>query len=153
MILKHTPPLYAPKRPLRFLHFFCKVIPGVNNGQLNRRVCLMASLIQACICKGHCRQESLSESSDAYRALKKSSLSQQAKRWLSNRWTYWQTFYLQWLFVVRTSSDRLLDFDGEVARFDSLQTTRSICFLQGALPLANSVYWKSKKNTQSPFFC
>lgn len=37
----------------------------------------------------------------------------------------------QRVFVVRTSSDRLLDFDGEVARFDSLQNTRSSCFLKG----------------------
>lgn len=212
----------------------------------------MSSLIQACISSGQCCLESLSEPSDAYRALKKSSLLQQVKRWLSNKWTDWQTFYLpfvrqflhglaakseivfvmdgsqtgsanttlmlsvlckgfavpvawvvkkgekghfpeemhldllkmivqacpsvdgcrivllgdgefdgqglqqwcadnKWLFVVRTSSDRLIDFDGEVARFDTLQTTRSICFFQGALPLANAVYWKDKRYSKPLF--
>lgn len=230
--------------------FLQQVIPGASNGQMHRRVCLMASLIQACICNGHCRLESLSESSDAYRARKKSSLLQQAKRWLSNKWTDWQTFYLPfvshflqglaakgeivfvmdgsqagcvnttlmlsvlckgfavpvawvvkkgekghfpegmhtdllkmiaplcpagcrvvllgdgefdgqglrqwcacnyWSFVVRTSSDRLIDFDGEIARFDTLLTTRSICFIQGALPLANAVYWQEKGHPKPLF--
>lgn len=210
----------------------------------------MASLIQACVRNGHCRLESLSESTDAYRAEKKSSLLQQAKRWLSNKWTDWQTFYLpfarhflqglaakgeivfvmdgsqtgsanttlmlsvlcrgfavpvawvvkkgekgrfpeemhtdllqmvaqicpagcrpvllgdgefdgqglqqwcvdsDWLFVVRTSSDRLIDFDGEIARFDSMQTTRHICFIPGALPLANAVYWRGKGHSKPLF--
>lgn len=62
-----------------------QVIPGANKGQMYRRVCLMASLVQACIHNGHCRLESLSEATDAYRAQKKSSLLQQAKRWLSNK--------------------------------------------------------------------
>lgn len=230
--------------------FLQQVIPGSKNGQLHRRVCLLVSLIQACIRNGHCRLESLSESSDAYRALKKSSLLQQSKRWLSNKWTDWQTFYLpfvhhflhglatkgevvfvmdgsqtgsanttlmlsvlckgfavpvawvvkkgekghfseemhvdllqmiapvcpigcrfvllgdgefdgqalrewchenDWLFVVRTSSDRLIDFDGEIARFDSIQTTRSVCFIESALPKANAVYWKGKKHTKPIF--
>ncbi|MFM8373149.1 MAG: transposase, partial [Bacteroidota bacterium] len=39
----------------------------------------------------------------------------------------------------------------EVARFDSLQTTRSICFFQGALLLANAVYWKGKKYSKPLF--
>ncbi|MBX2890695.1 MAG: transposase [Saprospiraceae bacterium] len=210
----------------------------------------MASLIQACVRNGHCRLESLSEATEAYRARKKSSLLQQAKRWLGNKWTDWQTFYLPfaqyfllgladkgelvlvmdgsqtgsanttlmlsvmcrgfaipvawvvkkgekghfpeemhtdlvkmvahfcppgfrivllgdgefdgqglrqwcvengWLFVVRTSSDRLIDFDGEVARFDSLRTTRSICFIGGALPLANAVYWRGKGHSKPLF--
>lgn len=210
----------------------------------------MASLIQACIRNGHCRLESLSETTDAYQAQKKSSLLQQSKRWLSNKWTDWQTFYLpfvqhflqglatkgeivfiidgsqtgsanttlmlsvlckgfaipvawvvkkgekghfpggmhtdllkmiaqicpagcrmvllgdgefdgqelrqwcvdnHWLFVVRTSSDRLIDFDGEVARFDSIQTTHRICFIQGALPSANAVYWRGKGH-KKPLF-
>jgi hypothetical protein len=236
----------AHKDIFRFLQ---TVMPEGQKGQLCRRICLMASLIQGCIHNGHCRLESLSESSDAYRAEKKSSLLQQAKRWLSNKWTDWQTFYLpfvrhflnglaaqgeivfvmdgsqtgsanttlmlsvlckgfavpvawvvkkgekghfpegmhtdllkmiahicppvdgcrlvllgdgefdgqglqqwcsdnKWLFVVRTSSDRLIDFDGEVARFDTLRTTRSICFIQGALPLANAVYWLGKKHSK-----
>ena len=220
-----------------------QVIPGANKGQMHRRVCLMASLIQACIHNGHCRLESLSEATDAYGAQKKSSLLQQAKRWLSNKWTDWQTYFLpfarhflhrlatkgelvfvidgsqtgsanttlmlsvlckgfavpvawvvkegekghfseeihldllkmiiricptdcrlvllgdgefdgqglqewctdnHWLFVLRTSADRLIDFDGEVARFDSIQTTRGICFIENALPLANAVYWRGK---------
>ena len=203
----------------------------------------MASLIQACIHNGHCRLESLSEATDAYEAKKKSSLLQQAKRWLSNKWTDWQTYFLpfarhflhglatkgelvfvidgsqtgsanttlmlsvlckgfavpvawvvkegekghfseeihldllkmiiricpadcrlvllgdgefdgqglqewctdnHWFFVLRTSADRLIDFDGEVARFDSIQTTRGICFIENALPLANAVYWRGK---------
>ena len=223
--------------------FLQQVIPGAGNGQKYRRVCLMASLIGAYIRNGHCRLESLSESTDAYRAEKKSSLLQQAKRWLSNKWTDWQTFYMPfarhflqglaakgeivfiidgsqtgsanttlmlsvlcrgfaipmawvvkrgekghfpeemhtnllemiaricptgcrlvllgdgefdgqglrqwcvdnyWSFVVRTSSDRLIDFDSEVARFDSIHTTRSICFIADALPQANAVYWRGK---------
>jgi hypothetical protein len=225
------------------LDFLQQVIPGANKGQMHKRVCLMASLIKACISNGHCRLESLSEATEAYQAQKKSSLLQQAKRWLGNKWSDWQTFFLpfarhflqrlaakgeivfvidgsqtgsanttlmlsvlckgfaipvawvvkkgekghfpeemhtdllnmivqicpdgcrlvllgdgefdgqglqqwcvdnQWLFVVRTSSDRLIDFDGEIARFDSIQTTRSICFIEGALPLANAVYWRGK---------
>jgi hypothetical protein len=230
--------------------FLQQAIPGASNGQMHRRVCLMASLIQACIYNGHCRLESLSESSEAYRARKKSSLLQQAKRWLGNKWTDWQTFYLpfvrhflqglaakgelvfvmdgsqtgsanttlmlsvmcrgfaipvawvvkkgekghfseemhidllkmiaqicpsgcrvvllgdgefdgqglqqwcitnKWLFVVRTSSDRLIDFDGEVARFDTMRTTRSIYFIEGALPLANAVYWLEKGHPKPIF--
>jgi hypothetical protein len=50
-----------------------------------------------------------------------------------------------WCFVVRTSSDRQIDFDGETARFDSIQTTQSVYFIEGALPSANAVYWKDKK--------
>lgn len=237
----------AHKDIFRFLQ---SVIPDGEKGQLCRRICLMSSLIQACIHNGHCRLESLSESSDAYRAEKKSSLLQQAKRWLSNKWTDWQTFYLpfvchflqglaakgelvfiidgsqtgssnttlmlsvlckgiaipvawvvkkgekghfseeshkdllkmiaqacpadcrkvllgdgefggqelrqwcvdnQWLFVVRTSSDRLIDFDGEVARFDSIQTTQRVCFIQGALPMANAVYWHEKGHPKPLF--
>lgn len=232
------------------LYFLQQVSPGTNSGQKYKRFCLMASLIQACIRNGHCRLESLSESTEAYRAKKKSSLLQQAKRWLSNKWTDWQTFYLpfalhflqglgakgeivfvmdgsqtgsanttlmlsvlcrgfaipvawvvkkgekghfpeemhtdllklvapicptgcrlvllgdgefdglglrqwcadnHWSFVVRTSSDRLVDFDGEVARFDSIQTTRSICFIEGALPLANAVYWRGKGHAKPLF--
>jgi len=232
------------------LDFLQQVTPGASSGQMYRRVCLMASLIQACVRNGHCRLESLSESTDAYRARKKSSLLQQAKRWLSNKWTDWQTFYLpfvqqflqglaakgeivfvidgsqtgsanttlmlsvlnrgfaipvawvvkkgekghfpegmhidllkmvaqicptgcrivllgdgefdgqglrqwlvdnHWLFVVRTSSDRLIDFDGEVARFDSIQTTHSICFIPDALPLANAVYWRGKGHSKPLF--
>jgi Transposase DDE domain len=231
-------------------NFLQQVIPGAKKGQMHRRVCLMASLIQACIVNGHCRLESLSECSDAYQARKKSSLLQQAKRWLSNKWTDWDTFYLpfvrhfvqglaaqgeivfimdgsqtgsanttlmlsvlckglaiplawivkkgekghfteqihmdllkmiapicpdgcrivllgdgefdgqglqqwctdnNWLFVVRTSSDRLIDFDGEIARFDTIQTTRSVCFIQGALPLANAVYWLEKGHPKPIF--
>lgn len=230
----------AHKDIFRFLQ---TVIPDGQKGQLRRRICLMASLIQACIHNGHCRLESLSEATDTYQARKKSSLLQQAKRWLNNKWTDWQTFYLpfarqflqglaakgeivfvidgsqtgcvnttlmlsvlckgfaipvawivkkgekghfseethtdllkmiaqicpagcravllgdgefdgqglqqwcisnHWSFVVRTSSDRLIDFNGEVARFDSIQTTCKICFIQGALPLANAVYWLGK---------
>lgn len=230
--------------------FLQQVIPAASKGQMYRRVCLMASLIQACISNGHCRLESLSEATDAYQAQKKSSLLQQAKRWLSNKWTDWQSFYLpfarhflqglaakgeivfvmdgsqtgsanttlmlsvlckgfaipvawvvkkgekghfpeemhtdvlkmivpicpigcrlvllgdgefdgqglrqwcadnHWSFVVRTSSDRLIDFDGEVARFDSMQTTRSICFIEGALPLANAVYWRGKGHSKPLF--
>mgnify|MGYP002867963583 CR=1 FL=1 len=217
---------------------------------MRRRFCLMATLIQACMRNGHCRLESLSEPTDAYRTRKKSSLLQQAKRWLGNKWTDWQTFYLpfaqhflqglgargqivfvidgsqtgsanttlmlsvlcrgfaipvawvvkkgekghfpeemhtdllklvapicptncclvllgdgefdglglqqwctdnHWMFVVRTSSDRLIDFGGELARFDSIQTTRPICFIEGALPLANAVYWHDKRHTKPLF--
>ena len=74
--------------------FLQQVIPEASKGQMYRRTCLMASLIHACVSNGHCRMESLSEASDAYQARKKSSLLQQAKRWLSNKWTDWQTFYL-----------------------------------------------------------
>lgn len=232
------------------LVFLQQVTPGAGSGQIRRRFCLMASLIQACVRNGHCRLESLSESTDVYRARKKSSLLQQAKRWLGNKWTDWQTFYLpfvqhfllglaakgeivfvvdgsqtgsanttlmlsvlcrgfaipvawvvkkggkghfpeemhtdllkmvapvcptgcrivllgdgefdgqalqqwcvdnHWSFVVRTSSDRLIDFDGEVARFDSMQTTRSICFIWDAVPLANAVYWRGKGHSKPLF--
>lgn len=230
--------------------FLQQTIPGANKGQMHRRVRLMASLIQACTHNGHCRLESLSESNDAYQAQKKSSLLQQAKRWLSNKWTDWQNYYLpfvrhflqglaakgelvfvmdgsqtgsanttlmlsvlcrgfavpvawvvkkgekghfaeemhidllnmivqicppecrvvllgdgefdglglqmwcianNWLFVVRTSADRLIDFDGEVARFDSMRTTSSICFIEGALPFANAVYWLEKGHPKPLF--
>lgn len=225
------------------LKFLQGVIPGGSQGQLSRRICLMACLIQACVSNGHSRLESLSEAREAYKAQKKSSLLQQAKRWLNNKWTDWQTFYLpfarhflqglsakgeivfiidgsqtghanttlmlsvlcrgfaipvawvvkkgekghfseemhldllrmmapicptgcrvvllgdgefdgqnlrqwccdhQWIFVVRTSCDRQIDFNGEIARFDSIQTTRSICFIPDALPMANAVYWHGK---------
>jgi hypothetical protein len=56
-----------------------------------------------------------------------------------------------WRFVVRTSSDRQIDFDGESARFDSIQTTQSIYFIQGALTSANAVYWKGKKHLKPLF--
>lgn len=230
--------------------FLQQVIPEANKGQMQRRLCLMASLIQACIRNKHCRLESLSEATDAYQARKKSSLLQQAKRWLSNKWTDWQAFFLpfarhflqglaakgelvfvmdgsqtgaanttlmlsvlckgfaipvawvvkkgekghfpeemhtdllkmiapicpsgcrlvllgdgefdgqglqqwcvdnHWLFVVRTSADRLIDFNGEVARFDSFQTTRSIYFIESALPLANAVYWRGKGHSKPLF--
>lgn len=233
------------------LDFLQQVTPGARSGQLSRRVCLLASLVGACIRNGHCRLESLSEPGDAYRAEKKSSLLQQAKRWLSNKWTDWQTFYLpfarhflqglavkgelvfvidgcqtgsanttlmlsvlcrgfaipvawitkkrekghfpeemhtdllrtvaricppacrpvllgdgefdgqglqqwclenHWSFVARTSSDRLIDFDGEVARFDSIRTTRSICFISAALPWSIP-YTGGEKGTQGPFSC
>jgi hypothetical protein len=234
------------------LNFLQQFIPDARTGQMQRRFCLLASLIQACVNNGHCRLESLSEPSVAYRAEKKSSLLQQSKCWLSNKWTDWQTFYLpfvhhflhalaakgeivfvmdgsqtgsanttlmlsvlckgfaipvawvvkngekghfseemhtdllkmivqicpppsgcrmvllgdgefdgqglqqwctdnKWLFVVRTSSDRLIDFDGEIARFDTLRTTRSICFFQDAVPLSNAVYWKDKKYAKPLF--
>ena len=231
-------------------NYLQQVIPGANKGQMQRRVCLMSSLIAACIRNGHCRLESLSESTEAYRAQKKSSLLQQAKRWLSNKWTDWQGFYLpfarhflqglsgkgeivfvldgsqtgrtnttlmlsvlckgfavpvawvvkkgekghfpeemhldllkmiapicpancrlvllgdgefdgpnlrqwcidnHWIFVLRTSSDRLVDFGGEVARFDSLLTTHTILFIPDALPLANAVYWRGKGH-KKPLF-
>ena len=232
------------------LNFLQQVIPEARSGQMQRRFCLMTSLIQACVCNRHCRLESLSEATDAYHARKKSSLLQQAKRWLGNKWTDWQTFYLpfvrhflqglaakgelifvmdgsqtgsanttlmlsvlcrgfaipvawvvkkgekghfpeemhtdllkmiapicpagcrlvllgdgefdgqglqqwcienNWLFVVRTSSDRLIDFNGEVARFDTMRTTRSICFIEGALPFANAVYWLEKGHPKPLF--
>ena len=59
-----------------FFDYLQQVIPGANKDQMHRRVCLMASLTQACIQNGHCRLESLSEATDAYRAEKKSSLLQ-----------------------------------------------------------------------------
>ncbi|GEM_PF-3211394 len=71
----------AHKDILKFLH---EVIPGASRGQFSRRICLMACLIQACVRNGHCRLESLSEATDAYRAEKKSSSLQQAKHWLCN---------------------------------------------------------------------
>lgn len=230
--------------------FLLQVIPQANKGQFYRRTCLMASLIRACICNGHCRLESLSETCEGYQAEKKSSLLQQAKRWLGNKWTDWETFYLpfvryflqgvgatgeivlimdgsqtgsanttlmlsvlykgfaipvawvvkqgekghfpeemhvgllktivlacptrcrivllgdgefdgpglqqwctdnQWSFVLRTSCSRLVDFGGEVARFDSIRTTHRICFIPGALPLANAVYWHGKKHDKPLF--
>lgn len=232
------------------LNFLQQVIPEARNGQMRRRFCLMTSLIQGCIRNGRCGLESLSEATDAYQTQKKSSLLQQSKRWISNKWTDWQTFYLpfarhflqslaakgeiifiidgsqtgaanttlmlsvlckgfaipvawvvkkgekghfpdemhadllkmvaqicpagcrivllgdgefdsqalqewcvnkHWIFVVRTSADRLIDFDGEVARFDSLQTTLSICFIPSALPLANAVYWRGKGHSKPLF--
>ena len=237
----------AHKDILKFLH---GVIPGGSQGQFSRRICLMSCLIQACVHNGHCRLESLSESTEAYQAQKKSSLLQQSKRWLSNKWTDWQGFFLPfarhflqslaskgelvfiidgsqtghanttlmvsvlcrgfaipvawvvkkgekghfpeemhldllrmiapicpsechivllgdgefdgqalcqwcvdkaWTFVVRTSSDRIIDFGGETARFDSIRTTRTICFIQDALPLANAVFWHAK-GYQKPLF-
>lgn len=54
----------------------------------------MATSIQACIYNGHCRLKSLSESSDDYQGPKNSSLLQQPKRWILNKWTNWQFFYL-----------------------------------------------------------
>lgn len=237
----------AHKDIVNFLH---QVVPGASQGQFSRRICLMSSLIQACIRNGHCRLESLSEATEAYRTRKKSSLLQQAKRWLGNKWTDWQSFYLPfarhflqglaskgdlvfvidgtqtgqanttlmisvlcrgcaipvawvvkkgekghfpeemhldllrtiapicptgcrlvllgdgefdgeelmewccdngWIFVVRTSTDRLIDFDGEVARFDSLRTTRSICFIPDALRRVNAVFWHARGH-QKPLF-
>lgn len=237
----------AHKDILKFLH---AVIPGGSQGQLSRRICLMACLIQACIHNGHSRLESLSEVTEAYQARKKSSLLQQAKRWLSNKWTDWQTFYLpfarhflqalsakgelvfiidgsqtghanttlmlsvlcrgvaipvawvvkkgdrghfieemhldllkivapicprecrivllgdgefdgeslrqwcldcNWIFVVRTASSRLIDFNGEIASFDSIQTNRSTFFIPNALPKANAVYWRGKGHTKPLF--
>lgn len=225
-------------------NFLQKVLLDAQKGQLSKRVCLMSSLIQGCIRNRHCGLESLSEVSEAYQARKKSSLLQQTKRWLSNKWVDWTTFYMpfvrhflqglaakgelvfiidgsqtgsanttlmlsvlckgfaipvawvvkegekghfpaemhtdllkmiapicpegcrlvllgdgefdgqglqdwcndnNWCFVVRTSSDRQIDFDGETARFDSIQTTQSVYFIEGALPSANAVYWKDKK--------
>jgi len=47
-----------------------QVIPGANKGQMYRRVCLMASMVQACIHNCQCRLETLSEATDAWRAKK-----------------------------------------------------------------------------------
>jgi hypothetical protein len=227
------------------LKFLQDVLPGCKNGQKSRRLCLMTSLICACIENGHCRLESLSEATDAYRSEKKSSLLQQVKRWLSNKWVNIETFYLPfaqyflqgiahkgeiifivdgtqtgkatttlmlsalcrgfaipvawvvkkgekghfeeslhldllrlvapicpqqcrivllgdgefdgqllrgwcieqgWEFVVRTACDCLIDFDGEIARFDSIQTLESIVFISNAVKGANAVYWHEKKH-------
>ena len=232
------------------VNFLVQVTPQANKGQYYRRTSLMASLIHACIRNGHCRLESLSEATDGYRAEKKSSLLQQAKRWLGNKWTDWETFYLpfvqyfmqgvsargeiilimdgsqtgtanttlmlsvlfkgfaiplawivkpgekghfpeemhinllktiagvcpkrckvvllgdgefdsnalqqlctdnHWSFVVRTSCDRQIDFNGESARFDSIRTSRRIFFIPDALPLANAVYWHGKKYVKPLF--
>lgn len=237
----------AHKDIVKFLH---DVIPGASEGQFSRRICLMASLIQGCVRNGHSRLESLSEPTAAYKTRKKSSLLQQTKRWLGNKWTAWNSFYLpfvehflkglaakgeivfiidgsqtghettslmlsvlcrgfaipvawivkkgkkghfseemhldllkmiasvcpsgckivllgdgefdgealrqwcisrQWAFVVRTSCDRLIDFDGEIARFDTIRTTRSICIIPNALPLANAVFWHGKKHAKPLF--
>lgn len=226
------------------LKFLQKVNPKGLTGQIGRRTCTMVSLIQSCIRNGHCRLESLSEASGAYKTKKISSLLQQSKRWLSNKWTDWESFYMPfashflagiatkgeliliidgsqtgtanttlmvsalcrgfaipvawvvkngekgnfpkemhidvlqmiapicppdcrvvllgdgefdgedliqwcvdqgWEFVVRTSCNRLIDFSGEIARFDSIQTTRSMCFIRDAIRLANAVYWYKKK--------
>ena len=144
-------PFHAPKHSQRYFHFFQQVIPGVNNGQLNMRVCLMASLVQACICNGHSRLESLSESSDACRALKKSSLLQQAKRWLSNKWTDWQTFYLP--FVRKPPANNTLFFRllfRSIARSSFLQARLNLerCFFnrgvtQSYLSLRNSASYSA----------
>ena len=227
------------------LKFLEAIVPDSKNGQKSRRLCLMTSLISACIENGHCRLESLSEATDAYRSEKKSSLLQQVKRWLSNKWVNIETFYLPfaqyflqgisnkgeiiliidgsqtgkanttlmlsalcrgfaipiawvvkegekghfeesmhldllglvapicpqgcrivllgdgefdgqllrqwcieqgWEFVVRTSCDRLIDFEGEIARFDSIQTLESIVFIAHAVKGANAVYWYEKKH-------
>jgi hypothetical protein len=232
------------------VNFLSQVAPEANKGQLYRRTRLMASLIHACIRNGHCRLESLSQVSEGYRAEKKSSLLQQAKRWLSNKWTDWDTFYLpfvqyliqgvsargeiiliidgsqtdaanttlmlsvlfrgfaiplawlvkpgekghfpeqmhldllrtiagvcppgckvvllgdgefdghalqqlctdnHWSFVLRTSCDRQIDFNGETARFDSIRTSRRIFFIPDALPLAHAVYWHGKKHVKPLF--
>lgn len=227
------------------LKFLEAIVPNSKNGQKSRRLCLMTSLICACIENGHCRLESLGEATDAYRSEKKSSLLQQVKRWLSNKWVNIETFYLPfaqyflhgisnkgeivfivdgtqtgkanitlmlsalcrgfaipvawvvkegekghfeesmhldlmrlvapicpkgcrivllgdgefdgqllrqwcmeqgWEFVVRTSCDRLIDFDGEKARFDSIQTLESIVFIANAVKESNAVYWHEKKH-------
>lgn len=233
------------------LKFLQEVIPGGSQGQLSRRICLMACLIQACVRNGHCSLERLSEGTEAYRAQKKSSLLQQAKRWLNNKWTDWQSFYLPfarhfllslaakgelvfiidgsqtgranttlmlsvlcrgfaipvawvvkkgekghfpqgmhldllqmiapicpsccrvvllgdgefdgqalrrwcidnlWIFVVRTSSDRQIDFNGEVARFDSIKPP--IPFVSSRMPYR----WQTgcsgtERDTENPCSC
>ncbi len=144
-------PLPCAEALTKIFSFFQQVIPGVNNGQLNMRVCLMASLIQACICNGHSRLESLSESSDACRVLKKSSLLQQAKRWLSNKWTDWQTFYLP--FVRKPSANNTLFFRllfRSIARSSFLQARLNLerCFFnrgvtQSYLSLRNSASYSA----------
>lgn len=56
-----------------------------------------------------------------------------------------------WQFVTRTACDRHIDFGGEVARFDSIQTTRGIVFIPSALPMANGVFWHGKGH-KKPLF-
>ena len=116
----------------------------------------MASLVQACICNGHSRLESLSESSDACRALKKSSLLQQAKRWLSNKWTDWQTFYLP--FVRKPSANNTLFFRllfRSIARSSFLQARLNLerCFFnrgvtQSYLSLRNSAVKRTQTHLE-----
>jgi len=44
-----------------------------------------------------------------------------------------------------------LHFGDEADRFDSIQTTRRTCFIEGALPLANAVYWYEKGHVMPLF--
>ena len=47
-----------------------------------------------------------------------------------------------WLYVLRISAACQIDSYGDVARFDYIQTTIYICFLEDAFPLWNASYWR-----------
>ena len=120
--------------------FLQRVTPGYNNGQMYRRVCLMASLIHACIHNGHCRLESTSESTEVYRARKKSSLLQQAKRWLNNKWTDWQTFYMpfvrHFLQSLSTKGEIVFVIDGSQTGSTNTTLMLSVLCRNFAIPVA-----------------
>ena len=111
----------------------------------------MSSLIGACISNGHCRLESLSEATAAYQAQKKSSLLQQAKRWLSNKWTDWQTFFLPFArhFLQDLAAKGELVFVMDGSQTGSANTTLMLSVLcKGfAIPVA----WVVKKGEKGHF--
>jgi hypothetical protein len=96
----------------------------------------MLSLVQACIHNGHCSLESLCKSNEAYCADKKSSLLHLAKRWLSNKWTDWQTFYLlfarHFLQGLGAKGEIVLVMDGN--QTSSANTTLCFRFCTEVLP-------------------
>jgi hypothetical protein len=51
-----------------------------------------------------------------------------------------------WSFVLRTSTDHLVDFDGEVARFDSIRTPAIIASLKAHCLC--TVYWQGKRHSK-----
>ncbi len=138
----------AHKDILKFLH---EVIPGGSKGQLSRRICLMACLIQACIHCGYSRLESLSEATDVYRTKKKSSLLQQAKRWLNNKWTDWQTFYLpfskHFLQDLAAKGELVFTIDGSQTGHADTTSMLSVLCKGFAIALA----WVVKKGKKGHF--
>ena len=90
------------------LIFLKRVIPNACRGQMYRRICPMSSLINGCVQNKHCSLESLSEPTQVYQAYKKASLLQQTKRWLSNKWTDWETFFMPFaVHFLRSLSSRV----------------------------------------------
>lgn len=131
--------------------FLQKVIPDSKHGHCRQRVEVLSCLIFSCLRKGQSSLEGLSEAPDGQGTQKKSSLIQRAKRWLSNKWTDWQGFYLPFAshFLDRLAASGEIIFVIDGSQTGSAHKTLMISVLcRGfAIPVA----WVVKKGELGVF--